>query len=164
MLSYTYRGRRSQSAARKCRPESSRSPPLQLRRHIAAQYHSEILVWIQSGAAEQRMPAVCWLPPKGRRAHHLALEIGEGFDSGRLTSQKTGRRKLTANTLTGAPRGIARIALPTEPTHEPRRRRRRRSPRSRAPAPAADRALPRGRSRAPGRRTNRSTRCCGSNR
>ena len=46
----------------------------------------------------------------------LPLRSAKVFNSGLLTSQNTGRRKLIANTFTGAPRGIARITLPTEPS------------------------------------------------
>jgi hypothetical protein len=62
-----------------------------------------------------RTPAVCWLPPKVVVPITFPLRSAKLLSSGRATSHKTGRRKLTASTLIGAPRGIARIALPMDP-------------------------------------------------
>jgi hypothetical protein len=50
------------------------------------------------------------------RSHHFSFEVPVGFNSGRLTSEYRARRRLTVNTLIGAPRGIARMALPIEPS------------------------------------------------
>src|SRR5688572_22946903 len=62
------------------------------------------------------MPAVCWLPPSVVVPITFPLRSAYDFNSGRLTSQNTGRRRPNVNTLIGAPRGIARMALPIEPS------------------------------------------------